>query len=74
MNNRNYFIFFAGKTETMTAVADLFPGTAINVTLHGTQLNGEMSYWATLKTFFKDGSSSTRKSAHSFLLSVCKIL
>jgi hypothetical protein len=49
-----------GKTETMTAVADLLPGTAINVTLHGTRLNGEMSYWATLKTYFKDGSSSTR--------------
>jgi len=44
----------------MTAVADLLPGTGINVTLHGTRLNGEMQYWATLKTFFKDGSSSTR--------------
>lgn len=44
----------------MTAVADLYPGTAINVTLHGTQLNGEYSYWATLKTIFKDGTSSTR--------------
>lgn len=33
---------------------------AINVTLHGTRLNGEMSYWATLKTYFKDGTFSTR--------------
>lgn len=49
-----------GKTETMTAVAELAPGTGVNVTLSGTRIDGEMSYWATLKTIFKDGSSSTR--------------
>ncbi|ODM96474.1 Protein unzipped, partial [Orchesella cincta] len=50
----------AGKTETMTAVAELAPGTGVNVTLRGTRIDGEMSYWATLKTIFKDGSFSTR--------------
>lgn len=44
----------------MTAVADLLPGTAINVTLHGTRLRGEQNYWATLKTYFKDGTASNR--------------
>ena len=44
----------------MTAEALLEPGTGINVTLHGTRLNGEMSYWANLKTIFKDGFVSTR--------------
>jgi len=44
----------------MTAIADLLPDTGLNVTLKGTKLDGEMSYWGTLKTFFKDGSSSSR--------------
>lgn len=44
----------------MTAVAELGAGTGVNVTLRGSRIEGEMSYWATLKTIFKDGSSSTR--------------
>lgn len=44
----------------MTAVAELAPGTGVNVTLRGTRIDGEMNYWSTLKTIFKDGSSSTR--------------
>lgn len=41
-------------------MAELEPGTGVNVTLHATRVDGEMSYVATLKTIFKDGTSSTR--------------
>ncbi|CAG7734233.1 unnamed protein product [Allacma fusca] len=51
------------QTEKVVAQpvwADLHHGTGVNITIRGLHLKGDMTYWATLKTFYKDETFATR--------------